>query len=93
VKALGLRGLHLVGSSNINIRAEGAGRTALQFNSQYDLVGFTTDLEGHPVAQVDWHFTSGSSDSQRLTPSGPDITCRPSYKMEQSFLEDVSARL
>ncbi len=88
--ALGLNAVSLTGTANINIRSEGPKRTAIQFNSQYELNGYRVDPNGLRVLVATWTFTSGSSDSQNL---GVQVVCRPSYKIERDFLNEVEARL
>ncbi len=88
--ALGLAGANLSGTANITIRSEGRGRTAVQFNSHYDLEGFNPNGYGGYVKVAEWQFNSGSSDTQHL---GVLVTCRPSYKIEREFLNEVAARL
>lgn len=96
--ALGLSDVTLSGDANIDIRSEGPDRTAIQFNSQYTLDGYETAPNGELVRVAQWQFTSGSSDTQNVAPPGlPElgtlVTCRPSYKIERDFLNEVSARL
>ncbi len=86
-----LNGLTLSGTANINIRSEGKKRTAIQFNSQYDLVGYRDNGYGIPVPVIEWKFNSGSSDTEMNF--GVPVVCRPSYKIEQDFLTEVEARL
>lgn len=88
--ALGLAAVSLDGTANINIRSEKGGRTAIQFNSQYTLDGYRVGPYGALVKVAEWQFNSGSSDTQNL---GVMVTCRPSYKIERDFLNEVSARL
>jgi hypothetical protein len=88
--ALGLSAVSLTGTANINIRSEGPKKTAIQFNSQYTLDGFRPSAYGGVEKVVEWQFNSGSSDTQNL---GVMVTCRPSYKIERDFLNEVSARL
>jgi hypothetical protein len=88
--ALGLAAVKLSGTANINIRSEGPKRTAVQFNSQYQLEGFRPGAYGTLEKVVEWRFNSGSSDSENL---GILVTCRPSYKIERDFLNEVAARL
>ena len=88
--SLALNTVALTGTANLNIRADGARRTAIEFNSQYDLVGYRVNGYGVPVAVVEWKFNSGSSDTKMNF--GAPLTCRPSYKIEHDFLTEVSAR-
>jgi hypothetical protein len=88
--ALGLAGAKLTGTANITIRAEGPKKTAVQFNSQYELDGYRAAGNGALVQVAQWRFTSGSSDTQNL---GVTVVCRPSYKIEHDFLNEVAARL
>ena len=87
---LGLAGVDLKGTANINIRSEGPKRTAVQFNSQYDQSGYRSTGYGTVEKVVEWNFNSGSSDTQNL---GIAVTCQPSYKIEHDFLTEVAARL
>jgi hypothetical protein len=88
--ALGLAGVDLEGTANINIRSEGPRRTAVQFNSHYVLSGYRPTGYGALAKVVEWNFNSGSSDTQNL---GIAVTCQPSYKIEHDFLTEVAARL
>jgi hypothetical protein len=88
--ALGFSAVSLEGTANINIRSEGRRRTAIQFNSQYTLSGYKPDGYGNLVRVAQWQFNSGSSDTQNI---GVMVVCRPSYKIERDFLNEVSARL
>jgi hypothetical protein len=88
--ALGLSGVTLDGTANINIMSEGHNRTAIQFNSQYTLDGYRPGPYGEPEKVAEWSFTSGTSDTQNV---GVPVTCRSSYKIESDFLTEVSARL
>jgi len=88
--ALGLSALSLSGTANITIRSEGRNRTAVQFNSQYTLEGFRPSPYGGLEKVAEWRFTSGTADTQNL---GVQVTCRPSYKIENDFLTEVSARV
>jgi hypothetical protein len=89
--ALGFTRVSLEGRANINIRSQGANRTAIQFNSHYTLSGFRPDGVGGLARVAGWTFNSGSSDTQSVgvTP----VTCRSSYKIERDFLSEVAARL
>ena len=87
--ALGLASYSLSGTANINIRAEGAKRTAIQFNGSYVLDGYRQGQLGLERA-AEWKFTSGSSDVATV---GIPVTCRSSYKIENDFLTEVAARL
>ena len=89
--AIGLSAVNLTGTANITARAEGSKKTAVQFNSQYVLEGFRTNLDGLTVKVAEWKFSSGSSDAQNVL--GVHVICRPSYKIEHDFLTEVSARL
>ncbi len=89
--ALGMAGFSLSGTANINIRSEGARLTVVQFNSHYALVGYRRDAYGVPFRAAAWQFNSGTSDTQNIF--GTLVSCRPSYKIERDFLNEVSARL
>ena len=91
ISTLFLPVVSLEGTANIDIRAEGRNRTAIQFNSQYILAGYRPGPYGTPVKVVEWRFTSGTSDTQLV--NGIPITCRPWYKIEHDFLTEVTARL
>ena len=87
----------LSGTGNITVRAVGPKKTVIQINSQYDLLGFEhedkLDEHGQPRLHVayEWKFTTGDLATQRV--GFYNITCRPSYKIEEDFLKAVSARL
>jgi hypothetical protein len=90
LQALGLTALSLHGTANINIRSEGPRQTAIQFNSQYTLAGYGPAGNGTFQKLVEWQFTSRTSDTEvRIF----NVTCRPSYRIEREFLNEVSARL
>jgi len=89
--AIGLAAVGLSGTANITIRSEGPKRTAVQFNSQYELNGYRASGYGGLERVAQWRFTSGTSDVQIVL--GIAVTCRPSYKIEHDFLTEVEARL
>jgi len=89
--ALGFAALSLDGTANIDIRAEGPRRTAIQFNSQYTLGGYRPNGYGEMVKVAEWQFTSATTDTQNV--NGVLVTCRSSYKIEHDFLTEVAARL
>jgi len=91
--ALLLSGVSLSGTANIDIRAESRHRTAIQFNAQYTLTGYRIGPDGNPAPVVQWQFTSGNSDTETVSELNLPVTCRSSYKIEQDFLTEVSARL
>lgn len=91
LRALGLAAVTLSGTANIAIRSEGRNRTAIQFNSQYDLQGIRAGAYGVPVVVAEWKFTTGTSDT--ATVNGVGVVCQPSYKIERDFLNEVAARL
>ncbi len=93
LEALLLSGVSLSGTANIDIREESRNRTAIQFNAQYTLTGYRTGPDGNPVPVVQWQFTSGNADTETVSEVNVAVTCRPSYKIEQDFLTEVSARL
>jgi hypothetical protein len=88
--ALGLTAFSLEGTANINIRSEGPRQTAIQFNSQYTLAGYGPAADGTLQKLVEWQFTSRTSDTEMR---GVNVTCRPSYRIERDFLNEVAARL
>jgi hypothetical protein len=93
LQSLLLAGVSLSGTANIDIREESRDRTAIQFNAQYTLTGYRTGPDGNPVPVVQWQFTSGNSDTETVSEVNVAVTCRSSYKIEQDFLTEVSARL
>jgi hypothetical protein len=93
LQALLLSGVSLSGTANINIREESRNRTAIQFNAQYTLTGYRIGPDGNPAPVVQWQFTSGNDDTETVSEVGIPVTCRSSYKIEQDFLTEVSARI
>jgi hypothetical protein len=91
LRAIGLAAVSLEGTANITIRSEGNGRTAIQFNSQYNLKGLRPSPYGGLVAVAEWTFNTGTSDTAVV--NGVKVVCQPSYKIERDFLQEVSARL
>ncbi len=91
LQAIGLAAVTLEGTANITIRSESRNRTAIQFNSRYNLKGIGLGAYGAPVVVAEWNFNTGTSDTAVV--NGARIVCQPSYKIERDFLNEVAARL
>jgi hypothetical protein len=87
--------ISLSGTGNITIRSMGPRRTLIQVNSLYTLAAFGVDANNVPVQLAVWRFTTREPDTQTLAVNfmPRPVTCRPSYKLEEDFLTEVSARL
>lgn len=84
----------LTGTGNITIRSIGPKRTMVQVNSLYTL-SLLRNTDAGPVRTAQWRFTTQEADTEvvevdfRPTP----VTCQPSYKLEQEFLDTVASQL
>ena len=85
--------MSLSGRANIAVIARGR-RTTVQVNSLYDLTLLRAVPNGVQSVGT-WEFTSREAATrpvmnlfQRI-----DVTCRPSYKLENDFLTEVGARI
>jgi hypothetical protein len=89
-----ISGLTLAGTGNITLRAVGPKRTQIQINSLYRLRAFRRTDQGNVVVS-EWKFTTRDADSEMAPVDfrNTQVTCRPSYKLEEEFLTEVEARL
>ncbi len=90
---MGLTTVSLSGTGNITIRSVGPRKTRIQINSLYVLDG--SQKIGDNTVVTQWKFTTREPDTQRALVDfvAQPVTCRPSYKLEEDFLTEVSARL
>lgn len=90
-----IKRIALQGTGNITIRSLGPRRTLVQMNSLYTLTAYDLDSDGELQPFVEWKFTTQEPDVQVVPVDflTTQVTCLPSYRLEQRFLDAVSAPL
>jgi hypothetical protein len=84
----------LSGTANIMARPASDKQTTVQVNSQYTLSIYQKYSNQRTLIGT-WHFTSREPDTQMVDVNfrKTNVTCQPSYKLENDFLTEVGARL